>query len=400
MTAAMKYCIIVPDGMADYPIPRLADKTPLEAARTPNMDRVAADGIVGAARLVPRGMQPSSDVANLALLGYDPSICYTGRGPLEAASIGIKLGPDDVAFRCNLITVDSDDNIEDYSAGELPTKEAAVLIEAVQKALGGDDLVFHPGISFRNILVYSGTREMEPNCFAPHDHMGEPYSKYLPKGRGSAVLIDLIEKSRNVLESHEVNKVRIDLGENPANMIWPWSPGRTPSLQNFTERWALNGAVICAVDLIRGIAKLAGLTPIDVPGATGSYDTDYAAKGSYAIDALDEYDFVFVHIEAPDTAGHAADIAQKIRAIEEIDKHIVGPLHQALRERGEYRLLILPDHPTPIAKRTHVSDPVPFAICGANIVQDDKLPFSESSVASAKLKFEKGHELMQFLVRG
>jgi len=396
----MKYCIIVPDGMADYPVSRLADKTPLEAARTPHMDRVAAEGVVGAARLVPRGMHPSSDVANLALLGYDPAVCYTGRGPLEAASMGIQLGPDDIAFRCNLITVGADDVIEDYSAGEISSKEAALLMSALQEEFGGRDLAFHPGISFRNIMVYSGSGEMDPACFAPHDHMGEPYRKYLPKGPGADLLIELIEKSRELLETHEVNKVRVDLGENPGNMAWPWSPGSTPSLQNFAERWGVRGAVICAVDLIRGIALLAGLTPLDVPGATGSYDTDYAAKGSHAVDALADYDLVFVHIEAPDTAGHAADVQQKIRAIEEIDKHIVGPVHQALRARGDYRLLVMPDHPTPVSKRTHVSDPVPFAMCGMEISPAGNLPFTESSVPAAKLRFDKGHELMQFLVRG
>ena len=394
----MKYCIVVPDGMADYPIPRLADRTPLEAARTPNMDRVAADGLVGMVRLVPPKMEPSSDVANLSLLGYDPREYYTGRGPLEAASMGIELGPDDIAFRCNLITVDDEDNIEDYSAGEISSKEAALLIDAVGEGLGRSDITFHAGMSFRNIMVYSGAEEMTPTCFAPHDHMGESFEKYLPKGPGSKLLNEMILASRGILEQHEINKVRIDLGENPGNMIWPWSPGRTPELAQFSDKWGLRGAVICAVDLPKGIALLAGLNIIDVPGATGSYDTDYAAKGRYAIEALKEYDFVFVHIESPDTAGHAADIQQKIRAIEEIDKLIVGPVHEALRQAKDYRLLVLPDHPTPIAKRTHVADPVPFAMCGAGIATDKKLPFAESSVPQAEVRFKEGHHLIGYML--
>jgi len=398
MHAARKYCIIVPDGMADCPLPRLTGRTPMEVARKPNMDRVAAEGVVGMARLIPGKMPPSSDVANLCLLGYDPQKYHTGRGPLEAASLGIKLGPREIAFRCNLITVDGKSLIEDYSAGEISSKEAAILIDAVANAFAGKPVKFHAGISFRNIMVYNGDDEMAPTCFAPHDHMGEDFRVYLPKGPGSELLIEMILASRKLLESHEINKVRIDLGENPANMIWPWSPGRTPDLVQFEQRWGIKGAVICCVDLIKGIAALAGLDSIDVPGATGSYDTDYGAKGRYAVNALQQYDFVFVHVEAPDTAGHAADIQQKIKAIEEIDRHIVGPVYGALKSHGNYRLLVMPDHFTPVEKRTHISDPVPFALCGAGIGSDAALPFAESSVPKAALKFEKGHELIEYMI--
>ena len=394
----MKYCIIVPDGMADYALPKLGGRTPLDVARKPNMDRIAAEGLVGMARLVPPGMQPSSDVANLCLLGFDPREHYTGRGPLEAASLGIPLGVRDLAFRCNLITVDDNDLIEDYSAGEISSKEAAVLIELVGRRFEGRGVTFHPGISFRNIMVYSGDGPMEPTCFAPHDHMGEPFRTYLPQGPGSEALAGLILESRDFLEDHEINRVRVDLGENPANMIWPWSPGRSPKLPAFGSRWGLRGAVICAVDLIKGIAVLVGLDRIDVPGATGSYDTDYAAKGRYAVQALQDYDFVFVHVESPDTAGHAADIQQKIKAIEEIDKLIVGPVHEALRRTGSFRLLVTPDHPTPIEKRTHVADAVPFALCGSDIRPAEKLPFSEASVERAQLRFEEGHRLIEHLL--
>ena len=394
----MKYCIIVPDGMADYALPKLGGRTPLDVARKPNMDRIAAEGLVGMARLVPPGMQPSSDVANLCLLGFDPREHYTGRGPLEAASLGIPLGARDLAFRCNLITVDDNDLIEDYSAGEISSKEAAVLIELVGRRFEGRGVTFHPGISFRNIMVYSGDGPMEPTCFAPHDHMGEPFRTYLPQGPGAEALAGLILESRDFLEDHEINRVRVDLGENPANMIWPWSPGRSPKLPSFGSRWGLRGAVICAVDLINGIAVLVGLDRIDVPGATGSYDTDYAAKGRYAVQALQDYDFVFVHVESPDTAGHAADIQQKIKAIEEIDKLIVGPVHEALRRTGSFRLLVTPDHPTPIEKRTHVADAVPFALCGSDIRPAEKLPFSEASVERAQLRFEEGHRLIEHLL--
>ena len=397
---ARKYCIIVPDGMADWPLSKLGDRTPMDVARKPNMDRVAAEGLVGMARLIPAKMQPSSDVANLCLLGYDPARYHTGRGPLEAASLGIKLGPAEIAFRCNLITVDASNCIEDYSAGEISSKEAAILVDALKGAFAGKPVRFYAGISFRNIMVYAGEQEMAPTCFAPHDHMGEDFRKYLAKGPGCVLLNELTLASREVLEEHEVNKVRIDLGENPANMIWPWSPGRMPSLASFTERWGLRGAVICAVDLIKGIAALAGLDRIDVPGATGSYDTDYAAKGRHAVDALKRYDFVFVHVESPDTAGHAADILQKIKAIEEIDKHVVGPVHQALKARGDFRLLVMPDHPTPIEKRTHVPDPVPFALCGEGIRAAEALPFAESSVARTTTRFEEGHKLIEYVIKG
>jgi len=397
---ARKYCIIVPDGMADYPLAKLGGRTPMEVARKSNMDRVAAAGVVGMARLVPPKMQPSSDVANLCLLGYDPARYHTGRGPLEAASLGIKLGPAEIAFRCNLITVDGKNCIEDYSAGEISSKEASVLMAAVAEAFSSKPVRFYPGISFRNIMVYAGDAEMSPTCFAPHDHMGEDFRKFLPKGPGEELLCEMILASKKLLDEHEVNKVRVDLGENPANMIWPWSPGRMPSLTQFSARWGLKGAVICCVDLIKGIATLVGLDRIEVPGATGSYDTDYAAKGRYAIDALQQYDFVFVHIEAPDTAGHAADIQQKIKAIEEIDRHIVGPVHEALVRHGDYRLLVMPDHPTPVEKRTHVPDPVPFALCGSGIEHTDALPYAEHSVEKATLRFEEGHKLIEYMMQG
>ena len=393
-----KYCIIVPDGMADWPLSKLGGRTPMEVARKPNMNRVAAEGLVGMARLIPPKMPPSSDVANLCLLGYDPLKYHTGRGPLEAASLGITLGPAEIAFRCNLITIDGKNCIEDYSAGEISSKEAAILIDVVKHAFAGKPVRFYPGISFRNIMVYCGDDPMEAACVPPHDHMGEDYRKHLPTGPGSQLLTELILASRPILEQHEINKVRVDLGENPANMIWPWSPGRTPKLAKFQERWGLKGAVICAVDLIKGIAALAGLDRIDVPGATGSYDTDYAAKGRYAANALQGYDFVFVHVEAPDTAGHAADVPQKIKAIEEIDRHVVGPIHDALKAHGDYRLLVMPDHPTPIEKRTHVADPVPFALCGAGIRASEPLPFAESSVAKTTAIFEQGHKLIEYMI--
>ena len=412
MQAARKFCIIVPDGMADWPLAKLSGRTPMEVARKPNMDRVAAEGVVGMARLVPGKMQPSSDVANLCLLGYDPRKYHTGRGPLEAASLGIKLGPREIAFRLNLITVDGKGVIEDYCAGEIPSKEAAVIVDAVKAAFADKPVRFHPGISFKHIMVYFGDAEMAPTCFAPHDHMGEDFHLYLPKGPGSELLIEMILASRKLLENHEINKVRIDLGENPANMIWPWSPGRTPDLEQFESRWGIKGAVICCVDLIKGIAALAGLDRIDVPGATGSYDTDYAAKGRYAINALRQYDFVFVHVEAPDTAGHAGDVQQKIKAIEEIDRHVVGPVHEALKSHGNYRLLVMPDHPTVIEKRTHVSEPVPFALCGAGIGKDRgksereeeggeeaPLPFAESSVPKTALQFDEGHRLIEYMIK-
>ena len=393
--------MIVPDGMADWPLRQLNNRTPLQVARTPNMDRVAAEGTVGQVLTTPADLPPGSDVANLSLLGYDPHEAYTGRGPLEAAAMGIELAPGEVAFRCNLVTIDENECLRDYSAGEIPSREAGILISTVQKAMAEDepDVTFYPGISFRNLMVYRGPSPMMASTVPPHDIMGQPFEKHLPTGEGSAILRKLMLGTRRLLEEHEVNTVRLDLGENPGNMIWLWGGGTVPRLESFEKRFGKKGAVVAAVDLVRGTAVYLGLDRIDVPGATGSYDTNYTGKAQAAIDALDRYDFIFVHIEAPDTAGHAGNVEEKVRAIERIDREIVGPVHEALRARGDYRLIVVPDHPTPIEKKTHVHEAVPFALCGRGITRIREVPFTEAGGRDSGLKLDKGHELMAYFLR-
>ena len=389
----MRHGIIVPDGMADRPLERLGGRTPLDAAPTPHMDRVAAEGRLGLVCHTPKGLAPGSDVAILSVLGYDPAQCYTGRAPLEAASMGIHLQPAETAFRCNLVTVDGD-RLADHSAGHISSAEAAVLIALLNDHLGSDSLRFYPGVGYRHLMVWRGDAPLEAHCTPPHDILDQPFGKHLPRGPGARVLIDLQERSRQILTHTDINDVRIDLGENPANMIWLWGGGTRPRFLPFRERFGKTGAVVAAVDLVRGIAVSLGLETLDVEGATGYIQTNYAGKGQAAIDALRDHDLVFVHIEAPDEAGHQGDIQAKVEAIKAIDRHIVGPLHDALAAHGAYRLLVLPDHPTPIECRTHVSEPVPFAYCGADIEEPSDRPFSEASAAATGLVVAPGHRLM------
>jgi len=397
----MKFVMIVPDGMADWPIKQLNNRTPLQVARTPNMDSVAAEGVVGQVLTTPTGLPNGSAVANLSLLGYDPHEAYTGRGPLEAAALGIDLAPGEIAFRCNLVTIDEHDRLRDYSAGEIPSRESAILINDIRKKAAEEvaNVTFYPGISFRSLMVYRGPSRMEPVTTPPHDIMGKPFEEHLPEGAGASILRKLMLGTRRMLEEHEVNTIRVDLGENPANMIWLWGGGTAPRLESFAKRFSKKGAVIAAVDLIRGTAVYLELDLIDVEGATGSTDTNYTGKGQAAINALDEYDFVFVHIEAPDTAAHAGNIEEKVRAIEKIDREIVGPVHDALKGRSDYRLIVVPDHATPIEKKTHVSEPVPFALCGANVEGIREMPFTEGAGNESGLKFDVGYELMSYFLR-
>jgi len=389
----VKYCIIVPDGMADEPVEALSGRTPMEAAATPAMDRVAAEGRLGLARLVPRGMPPGSDVANLALLGYDPRACYSGRAPLEAAAMGLPLGPGQIAFRANLVTV-VDGVMRDYSAGAISTTEAHVLVEVLNEALETDEVRFYPGISYRHVMIYSGAEPLDLKTTPPHDILDQPVAGHLPTGQGREFVRRLMSASREVLAEHDINRVRVDLGENPATQVWLWGEGPAPQMPAFAERFGISGAAITAVDLIRGIATLIGWDVIEVPGATGFYDTDYAAKGLYAVSAFQKSDLVYVHIEAPDEAGHHGDVGAKVRAIECIDRDIVGPVAKALRQHKAYRLLVLPDHPTPIARRTHTADPVPFAMCGRDVPGGRGRPFTEASAAATGFTVDPGCELM------
>lgn len=396
----MKYVVIVPDGAADYPIESLGGRTPLEAADTPNMDKLATEGIVGRVKTVPKGFIPASDVANLALLGYEPQKYYSGRAPFEAANMGIELGPNDVAFRCNLVT-ESDENMFDYSAGHITTKEAKQLIERLDEELGTDDIRFYPGISYRHLLVFKngakyGFHKMKTN--APHDIMGQSLAKNLPKGKHSEILIDLMKKSRDILMSTDINKVRIDLGDNPANMIWLWGQGVNLNLPTFQQKFGISGGVISAVDLINGIGRATEMEVIKVEGATGYYDTNYAGKAREALDSLERNDLIFIHIEAPDEAGHNGDLRAKMTSLEKIDKIVLGAI---LKERSleDTRILVSPDHFTPVSVRTHTAEPVPFVVAGNGIPKSVSAHYSEEEAQRSNLYFEEGALLMEYFIK-
>lgn len=396
----MKYALLICDGMADYPLEKLQGKTPLQVARTPNLDRLAREGTTGLATTIPESMAAGSDVASLSILGYDPCLYYRGRGPLEAVGLDIQPAPDEMIFRCNLVSV-SDGLMEDYSAGHISSKEAKVLIDVLNKRLKVDGITFYAGVSYRNVttvrehLLREGKGELR--CVPPHAIIGQPIEPNLPTGQGSPLLRDLMERSREILSAEAINLVKIDLQENPANMIWLWGGGKLEHPPSFHERFGVEGTVIAAVDLIKGIGKLIGLRAVDVRGATGYYDTDYDAKATHAIDALEKADFVVVHVEAADEAGHNADILQKITAIERFDAKIVGRIVEKLEQWGEYRVLAMPDHYTPISVRNHTPDPVPFAICGKGIERDNVEVFDEFAAAQGGLNPVQGHRLMSIL---
>lgn len=398
----MKYLVLVGDGMADRPLKELEGKTPLEVARIPNMDFVAREGRVGNAVTIPESLAPASDVANLALLGYDPVKYYRGRGPLEAANMNVALKKDDIALRCNLVTV-SGDKMADYSAGHITNKEAHILIKFIDKKLGSEAIRFYPGISYRHLAVIDsvktnlkGDEFIKTVCTPPHDILDKPIARYLPRGAASGFLTDLMLKSKEILSFHDINKVRIDLGENPANMIWLWGQGVKPDMPLFHKKFHLQGSIISAVDLIKGIGKIIGLEPIDVPGATGYYDTDYKAKANYALDSLKNNDFVFVHVEAPDEAGHNGDTRAKITAIENFDRLVVGTVLKSFKKSGEdFKVLITPDHATPISVRTHTRDPIPFAIYGTGVEKDNITAYNELAARKSKLFLDKGHRIME-----
>lgn len=408
----MKYVLILADGMADYPVPQLNNQTPLEYARTPNMDRLARMGSTGMVRTIPDGMPPGSDVANLSVMGYDPLQYYTGRSPLEAVSMGVDLADDDVAFRCNLVTLSGDNpypdkTMVDYSADEISTEESRLLIEEVRRQLGKPPFSFYPGISYRHLMVWKGGG-LEVELTPPHDIPGRRVAEYLPRGKYGPELLGLMIKSPEFLSSHPVNREREKKGLHPANSIWFWGEGKRPSLTSFTDKYRINGSVICAVDLIRGLGICAGLRPVNVPGATGAIVTDFLGKARAAIsELLNGQDFVFVHIEAPDEAGHRGELESKINAIEEIDKKVVGEMMTAL-EGEEYRMMVLPDHPTPLSVRTHVADEVPFLVCEhlKDLSKRGNYPdckadaFCERTASLTGWKISHGHLLMDYLILG
>lgn len=396
----MKYIIVVPDGASDYPIDELGGKTPLEVADTPYMDALAKRGLLGRVKTIPRGYIPSSDVANLSLMGYDPQEYYSGRGPLEAANLGIELGDDDLAFRCNLIT-EGQGKLLDYSAGHISSKEAKIIMADINKALGDKTLEFYPGTSYRNLMVFRGGKRLgldKLKYFAPHDILNKSIAKHLSKGKAGKVIIDLMERSKAVLENSEINKVRIDLGESPANMIWLWGCGPKPSMPSFEEKYGLKGAVVSAVDLIKGIGKIVGLDVLEVEGANGYYDTNYLGKAQAALKALEKYDFVFVHIEATDEASHNQDLRMKLACIERIDRMVVGEIVSKLQDK-EFKILITPDHPTPLSKRTHTDEPVPFLISGTDIQSGGFSGYSEVEAQNSSLYFDKGVDLLKYFLK-
>lgn len=391
----MKYIVLVGDGMADYPLPELGDLTPLQAANTPNMDFIANHGRNGVAKTIPETMPAGSDVANLSIMGYDPAIYYSGRGPLEAASIGVPLMIDDIAFRCNLIT-EKDGIIADYSAGHISSEEARILIEAVDSELA-NNCRFHAGVSYRHLLVMKlGEKAL---CTPPHDVVGRSVEDVLPRGEDSHILIDLIKSSKHILQDHEINLKRKKDRKNVANLIWPWGQGKALNIPHFRELYGVTGSVISAVDLLKGIGKSAGLDVIEVPGATGYLDTNFSGKAAYALDSLKERDFVFVHVEAPDEASHMGNMEAKIKAIEDFDNKVVGGMLNELGGYGEYRILVLPDHPTPISIKTHTREPVPFAIYSSTEKADYVDRFDEFSAKEGIFGLVEGHRLMGILTK-
>lgn len=395
----MKYVVIIIDGAADYPIDVLGGKTPMEVAHIFNMNKMAQNGVLGRVRTVPPGFSPASDVANLSLLGYDPQKYYTGRGPLEAANLGVKLGPKDLAFRCNLVT-ENDGKLSDYSAGHVTDKEAKIVMSFLNEKLGSERVKFYPGTSYRNLMVFKDALDLgltKLKYFAPHDIMGQSIARYMPKGKNNGYLIDLMKKSKEILADHEINTVRVDLGENPANMIWLWGCGQGPTMEPFKQKFGLDGAVISAVDLINGIGRIIGFDVVKVEGATGYYDTNYLGKAQGAINALKTNDFVFLHVEATDEAGHNGDLRMKITCLERIDRMVLRTLLDEL-EGQDYRILITPDHPTPVAKRTHTKEPVPFLIYGKGIKAADFRGYSEVEAQNSALYFENGKDLLTFFL--
>ncbi len=411
----MKYAVILIDGIADYPIEELGKKTPLEFAITPALDIMAGAGEMGMVKTIPEGMPPGSDVANLSVLGYDPLKYHSGRSPLEAVSLGLSLSDEDIVFRCNLVTLSSEEDypertMVDYSAGDIPSHLSRILIEDISEKIQAEGIKFYPGVSYRNIMVWKGGPE-DCKLTPPHDISGQKIAPYLPEGEKKDILAGMMIKSGSLLSGHAINKERIKKGQRPANSIWLWGKGRKPCLDSFYHKFGLKGSVIAAVDLIKGLGICGGLEPVEVDGATGTINTNFSGKADKAIgELLGGKDFVFVHLEAPDECGHQGDAACKARALELIDKKVISRIKKALEESGlDFRMMVLPDHPTPVRLRTHTSDPVPFLIYDSikaagqkkeRAVPPGTVRFSESRAAGTGLFFKEGFRLLDhFLAR-
>lgn len=392
-----KYAIIVPDGAADEPLEEFGNKTVLEAARIPNMDKISSEGKQGLVQTIPEGMEAGSDVAQMSLLGYDPVRYYSGRAPIEAVARNIRLSPEDWIFRCNLVTI-ADAKMADHSAGHISTEESKKLIENINEQLANENIRFYPGVSYRHLLVIKGI-DFDVQTYPPHDYIGTDIEKILPRGKNAEILTDLMAHSQQLFANHDINKVRMDLGENQVSSIWLWGQGKKAKLESFEKRFGLKGVTITAVDLVRGLSKLIGFDLIEVAGATGFVDTNYEGKGSAAIEALDNYDIVFVHIEAPDEAGHSGSAEIKKKAVEQIDKYIVGPVYEALQCYDRWRILVAPDHPTPIRTCAHSPEAVPFAMAGTAVSTILHTTFGEPNAAKSGFRIDKGFELMEYFLK-
>lgn len=398
----MKYIVILGDGMADWKIPELGSKTCLEAAKTPNLDKIAPLSEVGLCKTVPDGMKPGSDVANMSVMGFDPRRCYTGRSPLEAISMGIELGPADVALRCNLVTLSDDEPYEkkvmlDYSAGEISTAEARELINYLKQKLDGGAYAFYPGISYRHCLVARGGRTGH-DLTPPHDISGRAVTNYLPKGPDADAYLGFMKKSYALLKNHPINLKRAASGKNPANGIWLWGEGTKPHMDKFEDLHSLKGGVISAVDLVKGIGQAAGMERIEVEGATGDYNTDFEGKANAACDALERgLDYVYIHMEAPDECGHHGDYLHKVYAIEQIDEKVVGTVLKRLGG-APFAMLVCPDHPTPCACKTHISDPIPYLLySNVKNLGNGARRYTEAEAAATGAYFTDGYALMDRL---
>ena len=392
----MKYFVLIPDGAADWPLEERDSKTCLELAKIPNLDIMAKEGQVGLTRTVPHGMEPSSACACMSIMGYDPQIYYSGRGPIEAKSMGLELADGEVAFRCNTIAV-RDGAMWSFNAGHISDSESHTLIESLNHELGSERIRFHPGVGYRHICtIKDGEATLGATCTPPHDIPDKPIAKFMPHGPGSQLLLDLMEGSKSILEKHSVNLERQSQGKIPASMIWLfWGGLRVSDFPSFEERYGLKAAMTSGVGLLEGLAGLTDVAILKIPGVTDNIDNDYKAQGEGAIKALQEYDLVFVHIEAPDESGHEGLIDEKIKSIEQIDQHIISRLHSF--NKGNLRVLIMPDHPTPIKIKTHVPDPVPFVLWGPGFENNGAESFTENSAKSTGLFVEHGHDLVSMM---
>jgi 2,3-bisphosphoglycerate-independent phosphoglycerate mutase len=396
----MKYVIILPDGVADVPVKELKGKTPLEVATHPHLDRIAREGVTGWVHTIPQGFAPGSDVGCMSVFGYDPRQYHTGRAPLEAAAQGIALQPGDVAFRCNTVTVEENVMV-DYSAGHIDTADSAELIKSLNDQCGNTSVRFYPGVGYRHLRVVRGAAYAKTSCTPPHDISGQSTTPHLPKGPGAELLLKLMCESAGIFKAHPVTARRVGQGKRTATQVWFWGQGTAVSFPPFQQVYGKKAACISAVDIVRGIGRLAGMKILQVPGITGYFDTNYEAKAEHALKALDDgYEFVLIHVESTDEAGHMGDVQKKIQAIEDVDRRLVRPLLEGLKRRGEpHAVLVTPDHPTSVEKRTHIADAVPFALLATGLPPDAVMAYNESAVQASTKRFERGFELMSFFLQ-